>query len=325
MIAQQGRLRWMDLMRGAAILLVILHHSIEIPRMLDADIPAVLQTLDAVFAPFRMPLLMFLSGMLLPRSFRRSTRDYFLGKARGILWPYAVWSIIVLAILGQLTVSILLNVLVYPPTYLWYLWFLFAFYTVAWVLQRLHVPPLAASIAVLVVSVFLPDDYRLSRFAFLMAFFLAGWWWAQNDRRSVSPRVRVVVVAVALGLAVLASVLAATGVASRYEATFAWGSVALIVAIVLGVPSTAQRRWALPLEYVGRNSIVFYVSHYPVIFAVVVWLLPAFQTGTLWLLAMTAMVVAIAAGILLTMGRDRLPALRWLFEWPARSIARPVR
>lgn len=315
----------MDLMRGIAILLVILHHSIAIPSEFEAEIPAALQLLDAVFAPFRMPLLMFLSGMLLPRSFRRSTREYFLGKARGILWPYAVWSIIVLAIAGQLTVSILLNVLVYPPTYLWYLWFLFAFYVAAWLLRRLHIPPLVASIAVLIVSMFLPDDYRLSRFAFLMAFFLAGWWWAQNDRRDMAPRLRTVVVIVGLVLAVAASVLSGMGIAPRYEAAFAWGTVGLIAAIVLGVPSTAARRWAMPLEFVGRNSIVFYVSHYPVILAIVLWLLPAFDAGTVWLLALAAVIAAVAVGILLAVGRKKVPPLRWLFEWPARSAARSIR
>ncbi|MCR2825250.1 acyltransferase family protein [Microbacterium sp. zg.Y909] len=313
----------MDLTRGTAILLVVLHHSIEIPETLGVGAPRALAAVDAVFAPFRMPLLMFLSGMLLPRSFRRPARDYFVGKARGILWPYLVWSLIVLAIAGELSARILLNVVVYPPTYLWYLWFLFAFYVIAWVLHRFSVPPLGASAVILVASMFLPDDYRLARFAFLMAFFFAGWWWAQAEERlRIGLRTRVAIVAVGLLLAAATAVLSATGTVERYEASFAWGTVGLIAAIALGLPSTATRRWARPLEFVGRNSIVFYVSHYPVILALDSWLLAATDDGSLWISATLTMVAALAVGVVLTVARDRIPVVRWLFEWPMRRAVR---
>ena len=308
----------MDLTRGAAILLVIVHHSIVIPVHEGTASPP-LVVLDAFFAPFRMPLLMFLSGMLLPRSLRKPPSEYFRGKARGLLWPYLLWSLIVLALAGELTLSIVPNILIYPPTYLWYLWFLFVFYAIAWVLRRLSIPLIPIIALALIFSVLLPDAYRLSRFAFLFAFFLAGWWWASSsDRVRLGRRTRWIVVSAGLLLAIAASVLSALGFALRYEAGFAWGTAGLIAAVALGLPSLQGRRWETWFEYVGRNSIVFYVSHYPVIYILDLVLLGALAEPALTVLSAIA---AIGVGVLLSLARERFPVLRWLFEWPARPRA----
>lgn len=312
-----SRLRWMDLTRGAAIVLVILHHSIDIPAaVFDTPMPAALVVVDRVFAPFRIPLLMFLSGMLLPRSFRRTTGPYFAGKARGILWPYLVWSLVVLGVAGQLSFGALANVLFYPPTYLWYLWFLLVFYSVAWLLRRLSVPPLPAAAVALIASMFLPEDYRLSRFAFLLAFFLAGWWWAQAESRlTIRESVRRTVICCGLLLATVTAVLSAMGTATRYEVAFAWGTIALIVAVALGLPSDRPRRWAKPAEFVGRNSIVFYVSHYPVIFVLDAGLLPLLGPGHEWVVVLATLTTALAVGIVLSVARGRIPPVNRLFQW----------
>lgn len=51
-------------------------------------------TLDALFAPFRMPLMVFLSGLLVAPSLARGWRRYLKGKLSRVACPYAVWGIL---------------------------------------------------------------------------------------------------------------------------------------------------------------------------------------------------------------------------------------
>ncbi|WP_258933847.1 acyltransferase [Nesterenkonia pannonica] len=66
--AAQGtdtRMRWMDMLRGLAVLLVVVLHAADIPMSNDSG-SREWSHINRYFEPFRMPLLMLLSGMLLP-------------------------------------------------------------------------------------------------------------------------------------------------------------------------------------------------------------------------------------------------------------------
>src|SRR5690606_3028309 len=58
------RITWMDVLRGLAILLVILHHTTQIVAYRVDEVPEFFAFISAFFAPYRMPMLMFLSGLL---------------------------------------------------------------------------------------------------------------------------------------------------------------------------------------------------------------------------------------------------------------------
>ena len=62
------RLGWMDFARGLCILLVILMHATGTVEAAGLEPPAGLTLFNQALEPFRMPLLMFLSGMLLSKS-----------------------------------------------------------------------------------------------------------------------------------------------------------------------------------------------------------------------------------------------------------------
>ena len=66
----------MDVLRGASILLVILHHTTQIVAYRIDDVPEFFAFISAFFAPYRMPMLMFLSGLLVAGSLKRSAGEY---------------------------------------------------------------------------------------------------------------------------------------------------------------------------------------------------------------------------------------------------------
>ena len=80
------RLRWMDQARGVAILLVVMHHSMTWVADFGLTVPPALIAFDDIVSPFRMPLLMFLSGILVPRALSKPTRAYAT-ELRAIGWP----------------------------------------------------------------------------------------------------------------------------------------------------------------------------------------------------------------------------------------------
>ena len=88
----QPRERWMDLLRGMSIVLVVIFHSGKMLARVDLVAPAWISDLTRLFALYRMPTLMFLSGLLLPPSLLKGWRRYFSGKARNVAWPLMIWS-----------------------------------------------------------------------------------------------------------------------------------------------------------------------------------------------------------------------------------------
>lgn len=83
------------MLRGLAVLLVAIFH-IQYPLMERVPgTPDIILRIGEALQPFRMPLLFFLSGLLLPRSLTKPPRAYITGKLRGIAWPFALWTVIV--------------------------------------------------------------------------------------------------------------------------------------------------------------------------------------------------------------------------------------
>ena len=94
----QGRLLWVDVAKGACILLVVLHHAVVKDLALQA--PPALQAVAAAWVwvsmalkPVRMPLFFVLSGLVAASAVRRPWAD----ARRRVLSPYylyVVWLVI---------------------------------------------------------------------------------------------------------------------------------------------------------------------------------------------------------------------------------------
>jgi peptidoglycan/LPS O-acetylase OafA/YrhL len=282
-----------------------------------------------------MAALMFLSGLLLSASLRKSRGRYLLGKLSRIGWPYLVWSLVYLVLLAVTTpwrdaapVSLHDVALVFyaPPTFLWYLAYLLIFYIVAMVLTaslRAWLIPVA-----LVGSLRLVADANWQTMAYLFAFFLAG------DVAMRKPGAWAWLTSRPLPLTICGVLLAGTAAASlvgmevRYAAAWAPGVLAGIVVacpLMTALSSTVAGRW---FRLAGEQSIVFYVTHWPV-------LMLAFFAATRvgvhdpYALTLLLVVAAVLAGAFFVWAWKDLPAGAWLFKFPplepARSKTRPAR
>lgn len=116
----------MDLLRGISVLLIVVYHANPLSET------AVGEWFDHFFQPYRVPLLLVLSGMLLPQSLRKGLKTYFDGKIRRIVWPLLVWTLAMMPFLAddllRSTSPMLVLVL---GTHLWFLWVLVAAYAIA--------------------------------------------------------------------------------------------------------------------------------------------------------------------------------------------------
>ena len=252
------RIGWLDSLRGVAILLVVVLHAGEALRMAAGPLPGVDQ-FNLFLEPFRMPVLMFLSGILLPQSVAKTGREYFAGKVSMVAWPYVLWSLIILAASGDLGAESLAQIAYLSPTYLWYLWFILIFYAIAYPLRK--VPPLLIAGVGLGVSFLLPDAGRPETMAFLAAFFFFGAWCAQHAgwvERAIS---KWWVLALAAAAAVTVGVLSVAGRDVLYRGEFVWGVVGALGVLCWVFPRLPTGRTTAALEFVGRYSLVFYVAH----------------------------------------------------------------
>ena len=168
----------MDLLRGTAILLVIAHHLRLVQQIWDGSTPWAMVELSEALAPFRMPALLFASGLLLARSLRRPPGRFLAGKLRGLLWPWLLWSAVMLPILGWGHADEPLWWL--NGMYTWFLAALFCYYVIGLVTRRIH--PGWVALASVVAWTALPllgtaHDMvgpRPDKFVFYAVFFFAG-------------------------------------------------------------------------------------------------------------------------------------------------------
>ncbi|MBN2291215.1 MAG: acyltransferase [Pirellulales bacterium] len=172
--ATQNRISWPDYVKGMAIVLVVLGHLLFGLGLVDGDaapqnddLTLSRFTVDWIYA-FHMQAFFFISGLLSLQSSRRTARDFLAVKLRSIVYPYFLWSIIqillMLVMAGRTTHEVswldLLTITYHPIMQFWFLYALFAMLLVFAVLRALKFSPLAIlafSIALYLISPFLPD------------------------------------------------------------------------------------------------------------------------------------------------------------------------
>src|SRR5690606_35033721 len=95
--------------------------------------------------------------------------------------------------------------------------------------------------------------------------------------------------------------------------------------------AASRHRWSAPLTYIGRNSIVFYLAHYPPYLVVSYLLHKVTLDGTLSLAGL--LLAGFGTPLLICLARDHLGLrkLDWLFSFPRRKrpdgggrAARPI-
>ncbi len=260
------RITWMDFVRGICIALVVFVHTGSAFQMYDLQVPQYIDAFNLFMDPFRIPLLMFLSGMLLHKSFNKKGAEYFLGKFNLIFWPFLIWSQAAYIAEGRMTLEYFLKTPFFAPSLMWYLWFLCAFYVLAYFINKFKVPLLPVIAICLIASGFLPGIVRIDRFAFLFAFFLMGHLVAMH-RDQFSGRAMIGLVG--LALAVAGGWYSMTVATFKYDPIFTLVPVGLIAFLLAFNSWYSTSKISSPIEWAGRNSMVFYAVHFPVLLGLI--------------------------------------------------------
>ena len=303
------RMHWMDILRGFAMILVLAWHAPAIPALVGAELPDWLLAANDALLPYRMPTLMFVSGLLLPAALRKPAGRYYWGKLQLVVWPYLVWS--ALHILQSDSGEPFFHWRSWVATgYLWFIFFIACYYLVAPLLARL--PPWIVPAAALAAALVLPDGLavRMTYFAF---FFFVG---AAVSR---SPRLLGLIgstwwVALPAGVVAVGFGVVSAFERHQFEAWTAPFSLCGIVAAIYCARRIEHRRWTRPLRFVGRNSLVFYVAHFPIVLGA--WLLVrGALSDSIAVASVLLFVIAIAACSALAV-LQRYRPITWLFRAP---------
>lgn len=251
---------WMDMSRGLGVLLIVIVHAGSIYSGIGGgDMPHWIAMLDLALAPYRIPLLIFLSGMFLNRSLDKGLTRYTAGKIRNLLWPYLVWTAILVAIVmgpqGWLNYQYWLTG---GPT-LWYLAFLMIYFAVGVLFAR--VPVLVVAVYALAIAMIAPQETRLSRLFLLMSYFFVGAYAGQNMEKFgqiIRGKWGLMIFPIAAGMS-----LYFTSQISyfKYSPFIAPLVIASIVCACSVINAISTGRVAAAINFVGRNSIIYYVVH----------------------------------------------------------------
>jgi fucose 4-O-acetylase-like acetyltransferase len=301
----------MDLARGLAIVLVIIVHAGSIWAQFGFELPGWMRAIGLAMAPYRIPVLMFLSGILLDRSLRKGLGQFIYGKARNILWPFVIWTIVYCLAIGE--PAKLLGTVWGGASYLWYMLFLGLYFAAAIFVAR--VPHWIVAFYAIALSALMPDGTKYGERLFvLMGFFFFGAFVGQHLEKftqALANRWTLALVPLAIGLSVASATLGALNYSPLY-AVIILPSIAGICALLYHFQDAALLR---PLQFVGRRSVVYYVMHVP-IYLVAMDLMVKSGVVDTYTVILTSLALGIAIPTLFARAMDHSRAVSLLFAAP---------
>ncbi len=304
----------MDVVRGAAVLLIVVFHAtVFVEQYGGLTAPRWIAEVNTVVTPLRIPLLILLSGVLLGQSIRKGRHRYFSGKLRNVAWPYLVWA----TVWGALSWPVY-SLLGYAlgGSYLWFLLYLLSFYCLAWFLRG--VPAELVGVVAVIASVLAPEGtLNAERWPYLFALFMLG------HLLTARPRLRQWLFASPWALpaaAVLLTLHLALGLGYGYGLESALFTIAVGTLIMRAARAYGSARPLRPLRFVGRNSLVFYAAHYPLMAGAAIGARAA-GVSSAALLWVVLLVVAIVGSAVLARWRQH-PPISWLFTAPRPHLSR---
>ncbi|MFB9376470.1 acyltransferase family protein [Kineococcus gynurae] len=283
----------MDTARGAAILLVVLHHAVDhtvdlhLGRGLGAEVWTVVnESLRLV----RLPLFFFLSGMLAERAVRRPWRELLPGRIGTNLWLYLLWSTIAFVVLALVPLPMIgfgedvqawaRTTLWLPVTSIWYLLALAVFVALGRALRPVPTVWLlivsGALSSAMASGPLVPWSFVWNDMIMLFVFFAAGLRLADLPRRFLDPRPRGATTALwVMAGAAAAVVTTLTGAAALPVVRLVVGAVTVVGGLVLAA-RIAESAVGRALAAAGRDTLGVYVTHQMV--------LAGLLTGLAWAL-----------------------------------------
>lgn len=274
-----SRLQWIDLAKGIAITMIVFRHTIT--GVWDAGIemdPQFYEVCVQVGLTFRMPLYFLLSGIFFYRSIsKRGQWGYTVHKANTIMYPYFIWSIILMTLQlifheyvnGQFTTLEAWLTVFYDPWGHW--WFLYALFVVSILYMFLHKLVLGNKIALFFITVVfyfishhMGDLYLVDDILELLVYFALGdivSGFAVRLEESGIPGNNLFVTVMVL-LAILGEYLLFYNFRTDPTANLVFAIIGISTASLLCVRiARSSRKWKLYLRLLGQHSLYIYLLH----------------------------------------------------------------
>ncbi|MDT0576984.1 acyltransferase family protein [Croceicoccus sp. F390] len=150
--AGKERIAWLDIARGASILLVVVFHA---SIYLDSHgvINPIYWKINNLFAAIRMPLFFGISGLLGVRLLQLDLKAVLLRKTAMLWYLYTLWTavhwIFGLSQNKELSLTDLLSSLLFPHQVLWFIWALGIYFLIAKLVSvHLRFPVIIASLGI---------------------------------------------------------------------------------------------------------------------------------------------------------------------------------
>jgi fucose 4-O-acetylase-like acetyltransferase len=94
-----GRYKWIDYLKGIAIILVVYRHVLIGIERTHTYLPEYLVKANMIFYSFRMPLFFILSGLFISTSFvKRTFKQLAMIKFENLLYPYFIWALLQISV-----------------------------------------------------------------------------------------------------------------------------------------------------------------------------------------------------------------------------------
>lgn len=287
------RYEWMDSCRGLGVLLITLVHAGSfLSEFYGEELPTVIRSLDLIFSPYRIPMLVFLSGIFLSHSLKKGVLKFATGKFRNILWPYLLWTAILAFLLEGASSWLNWQTWVMGGPAMWFLSFLMVYYLVGLLTAR--VPFLIIAIYALALSMVATAETRYgSRLFLLMSYFFVGAFLGLHMSRML----QVIKSRWALCLIPLVVALSVYFAQQSTEVKYNPFILPLIIGSIIGVcclVNLLSGKLYQSFQFVGRNSIKYYVIH-PGVYIILYQWTPVREWLSIYVLILLAFVLAVIA------------------------------
>lgn len=331
-MSHKGRVEWVDVAKGVAIVLVVLYHS---TLFLDrAGLASFWAVLNPALETFRMPLFVFTAGYFAPRAISLPFMGMVRRRGWQLLWVYVLWSVVYVLAVQVLPwswaggdrppLSGAWSMLWVPNASMWFLYALLLYSVGAWALRRLPVWAqmlLAAALSVVAGSGWLPvDDVTWRKIAMHFVFFLLALHFGGRADALRPSR----------WLWLLVPLFVALNLAAVYLGLLRVPGLRLVLslyAITIGVmcsKALVTTRLSSAMTYLGAHTLPIYVLHYYPIFLMVA----ALHSRSGWAEPFAPVLPPVVAGlaVLVVLGVHLfLRRIPWLWKAPPLPSPRRTR
>lgn len=318
------RFEWIDIGKAISIILIVIHHLVGVK--IAPMMPVWLAELNNALLPYRIPTFFLLSGMLVPDMRRLDLRTLLQRRIIPLFYLYVLWQFLFAMLFlasdilhgkDYASVQAIVGMFWKPLDVLWFIYALVVFNLVLWLLRSI---PDGGTLVIGFVAFFLTAYGNVNMVPFaeklprLFLWFCLGHVF--RDRIfQLAAHVRVWhLIFVPFWFSLAYALFRGGGEDAGPLTHLLVSGLALPLLLIVCVNLERSRR-ALPLVRIGRETLVIYLLHFPMISLAVFVASRVVPSPIIWL--GTGLVFGIAGPLLLAR-LARGSGLGWLFKCPAR-------